>query len=141
MATARVRHVHDKAALDTLLRSTNGAVAKDLFRRGKKVEAKAKKNLQRPPKRVDTGHLRSSIHTTLLTVNGLPAVQVGTKVFYAIWVHDGTGIYGPRGTPIRPVQAKMRSWKNKKGKRVYAKQVLGMKPNPFLRDAMDAAKD
>lgn len=124
-----------------MLQSRDGAVAKDLFRRGKKVEAKAKKNLQRPPKRVDTGHLRSSIHTTLLTVGGLPAVQVGTTVFYAIYVHEGTGIYGPRGQPIRPINAKFLSWKSKKGQRIFARQVLGMRPNPFLRDAMDAAKD
>lgn len=140
MARASVRHIPNQRALNALLRSTNGAVAKDLFRRGKKVEAKAKRNLSRSPKRVDTGHLRSSIHTELLTINFAPAVRVGTNVFYAIYVHDGTGVYGPRGRPIRPVNAKFLSWKNKKGKRVYAKQVLGMKPNPFLRDAMDAAK-
>lgn len=124
-----------------LLSSTNGAVAKDLFRRGKKVEAKAKRNLERAPRRIDTGHLRSSIHTELLTLNGVPAVRVGTKVFYAVYVHEGTGIYGPRGTPIRPVTAKFLSWKKKGGQRIFARQVKGMKPNPFLRDALDAAKD
>lgn len=141
MATANVRHVHNRAALTALLRSTNGAVAKDLFRRGKKVEGKAKRNLSRAPKRIDTGHLRSSIHTTLVTVSGLPAVQVGTKVFYAVFVHEGTGIYGPTGQPIRPVTARVLSWKAKNGKRVFAREVKGMQPNPFLRDAMDAAKD
>ena len=124
-----------------MLSSTTGAVAKDLFRRGKKVEAKAKKNLQRPPKRIDTGHLRSSINTQLLSSSGKPVVWVGTNVFYAIFVHDGTGVYGPRGTPIRPKRAKMLSWQQKSGKRIFARQVKGMQPNPFLKDAVSAAKD
>jgi bacteriophage HK97-gp10 putative tail-component len=141
VARANVRVIHNQRALNVLLSSPTGAVAKDLFRRGKKVETKAKLNLQRPPKRVDTGHLRSSIHTQLVIVNGAPAVRVGTLVEYAIYVHDGTGIYGPRHTYIRPVTAKVLSWKTKGGHRIYAYKVRGMKPNPFLRDAMSAAKD
>lgn len=141
MGTAHIRRVTNKRELQLLLTSPNGAVAKDLFRRGKKVEAKAKRNLQREPKRVDTGLLRSSIHTTLLTVGGLPAVRVGTNVFYAIYVHDGTGIYGPKGRYIYPVNAKFLSWKLKNGKRVFALRVAGMRPNPFLKDAVMAAKD
>lgn len=128
--------------LQAYLTSQHGPVAKDLFRRGKKVEAKAKRNLtNRAPQRVDTGLLRSSINTQLLTIGGKPAVRVGTNVFYAIYVHEGTGIYGPKGVPIRPQRAKMLSWKTKGGKRVYARQVKGMRPNRFLADAMDAAKD
>lgn len=141
MARAHVRVISNKRALDAIIRSSSGAVAKDLLRRGKKVEAKAKINLQRAPRRVDTGHLRSSIHTTLLTLNNAPAVRVGTNVFYAIFVHNGTGIYGPRGATIKPRSAKFLSWKSKSGKRIYAREVKGMKPNPFLADAIDAAKD
>lgn len=138
---ATVRHIHNKQALTALLTSPNGAVAKDLFRRGKKVEAKAKLNLQRPPKRVNTGLLRSSISTQLLTLGGKPVVRVGTNVYYAIYVHDGTGIYGPKGRYIRPVNAKFLSWTTKGGKRVFALKVRGMRPNPFLKDAVMAAKD
>jgi len=141
MATARVRHVPDKRALAILLNSPSGGVAKDIFRRCKKVEARAKQNLQRAPRRIDTGHLRSDIHSELLTIGGHPVGRVGFNAFYGIFVHDGTGVYGPKGTPITPKQAKMLSWKNKLGKRVYAKQVLGMRPNPFLKDAVSAAKD
>jgi|SRR5262245_9600486 len=141
MATAHVRRIRNTRELQALLTSLNGAVAKDLFRRGKKVETRAKRNLQREPRRVDTGWLRSSIHTTLLTVGGFPAVRVGTNVYYAIYVHDGTGIYGPKGRYIYPVNAKYLSWKLKNGKRVFALRVKGMRPNPFLRDAVMAAKD
>lgn len=124
-----------------MLTSPDGAIAKDLFRRGKKVEARAKLNLQRPPQRVDTGTLRSSISTQLLTIGGKPAVRVGTNVYYALYVHDGTGIYGPKGTYITPISAKYLSWKLKNGKRVFALRVRGMEPNPFLKDAVMAAKD
>lgn len=32
--------------------------------------------------------------------------------FYTTFALFGTGIYGPKGTPIRPVKAKMLAWKN-----------------------------
>lgn len=122
--------------------SPTGPIAKDLFRRGKKVEAKAKANLNnRSPRRVDTGRLRSSITTQLISVSGKPAVRVGTNVIYAIFVHDGTGIYGPKGAYIYPKRKKYMSWKSKGGKRVFAVKTKGMKPNPFLADAVLAAKD
>jgi hypothetical protein len=128
------------AGLHALLQSPNGGVAKDLFRRGKKVETKAKQNLQRAPRRVDTGLLRSSINTQLTNEGGHLSVRVGTNVYYALFVHDGTGIYGPKGSYIYPHSAKMLSWKTKGGKRIYAVRVKGMKPNRFLADAVSAAK-
>lgn len=125
-----------------MLKSSGGTVAQDLFRRGKKVEAKAKRNLNdRSPRRINTGALRSSINTQLGSANGMPIVRVGTNLYYAIFVHEGTGVYGPTGRPIKPRTAKMLSWKAKSGKRVFARQVLGMKPNRFLADAIMAAKD
>lgn len=141
MGTARVRVVHHSIELQQLLTSSAGAIAKDLFRRGVKVQNQAKKNLERSPRRIDTGTLRSDIHVELLSMGGKPVVRVGFNVFYGIYVHDGTGIYGPKGVPIRPKTAKFLSWKSKKGNRVFARQVLGMRPNPFLKDAVSAAKD
>lgn len=141
VGVAHVRHVADPQALHALLTSPSGAVAKDLYRRGIKVQAKAKLNLQRSPRRIDTGTLRSSIQVQLLTIGGQPVVRVGTNLFYAIYVHDGTGIYGPKGVPIRPKTAKILAWRSRTGKKIFAHQVKGMKPNPFLRDAVSAAKD
>lgn len=137
---AKVTHHIDQQQLSIILRSPSGAVAKDLFRRGKNVEKMAKQNLERTPRRIDTGTLRSSIHTTLVTVGGQLAVQVGTKVFYAVYVHEGTGIYGPKGHVIRPVSAKALRWRVKGGKFRFAKYVKGMRPNHFLKDALIAAK-
>lgn len=142
MGATRVHHQSNPQTLAAYLSSPAGPIAKDLFRRGKKVEAKAKRNLNdRSPRRVDTGHLRSSINTQLLNVSGKPVVRVGTNVFYAVFVHDGTGIYGPKGTYIYPKRAKYMSWKSKGGKRVFAVRTKGMKPNRFLADAVMAAKD
>ena len=141
MARANVKHNLNRAGISAMLSSPNGAVAKDLFRRGKKVETKAKQNLSRNPRRIDTGLLRSSINTQLISLGGKPAVRVGTNVYYALWVHDGTGIYGPRGAPIKPKTAHALSWKVKGGKKVFARSVKGMQKNPFLKDAVNAAKD
>jgi hypothetical protein len=78
----------------------------------------------------------------MVTYRGLPAARIGTPLRRARWIHDGTGIYGPRRTPIRPTRAKRLVFKPKGSKRiVFAKSVKGMKANPFLKDALPAAKD
>ena len=125
---AHITHRLHQGELDRLLKSPNGAVAKDLLRRGLRVESQAKRNLGGVdgPKRVDTGRLRASITTQLVTIRGWPAVRVGTNVSYAVYVHEGTGIYGPRGVPIRPVRARMlRFVPRGQTKPVYARQVRG----------------
>jgi hypothetical protein len=133
----------DLAALNRLLTSPQGGVVRDLLRRGLLVETQAKRNLAGVggPKRIDTGRLRSSINTQAVSRNGAPAVIVGTNVFYAMWVHDGTGIFGPHGQPIRPRRAKRLRFRPQGQRRyVYAKQVVGMKKNEFLRNALPAAR-
>jgi hypothetical protein len=138
---AKITHHIDRVALHAMLSSPSGGVAKDLFRRGKKVETRAKLNLQRNPRRVNTGYLRSSINTQLISLGGKVSVRVGTNVEYAVFVHDGTGIYGPKGARIYPKTAKVLAWRTKSGRKMYATSVAGMKPNPFLADAVIAAKD
>lgn len=74
-------------------------------------------------------------------------VIVGSPLPYAQHVHEGTGIYGPHGTPIVPKNAKalkfeVRNVSAKTGKKtkgskwVFAKSVAGQKPNPFLTRAI-----
>lgn len=139
--TVRGSHKLNQRAITALLSSPSGPVAKDLFRRGKKVEAAAKRNLQREPRRVNTGRLRSSINTQLFSLGGKVAVRVGTNVYYALYVHEGTGLHGPKGAYIYPKTAKFLSWKTRKGIRIYTVRSQGMRPNPFLKDAVKAAKD
>ncbi len=146
-----VFHVANRAQLDFILKSPVGPVAKDLIKRGKRVETRAKRNLAGlagRPRRIDTGHLRASVSSQLITRTGDLAVRVGTGVSYALYVHDGTGLYGPRHALIRPKFGRALVFKSKlygakKGSyagKVVVRHVKGMKPNPFLRDALPAFK-
>jgi len=148
---AKVTHKFNKAVEEKILTSPVGGVAKDLLKRGARVQSRARRNLSgvtgSGPRRINTGHLRASITVKLVVRPMDLAVRVGTNVLYATWVHDGTGIYGPKHTPIRPKQAKVLVFRSKiygakKGKYqgfVFAKSVKGMKPNPFLKNALSAA--
>lgn len=143
MATAEFSHQLDLGAVARLLNSPQGGVTRDLLRRGLLVETQAKRNLGGigGPKRIDTGRLRASVATVVVTRQARPVVLVGTNVNYARYVHDGTGIYGPRHRPIRPKRAKFLRFRPKGGGRwVYARQVKGMRPNPFLTNALPAAR-
>lgn len=148
---AGVRHKLDQAALHALLTSPQGGVARDMLRRGLRVETKAKQNLQSEPKRVDTGRLRASINTQAYTLDGKPVVGVGTNVKYAVYVHNGTGLYGPNAKLIVPVNRDALRWatrgrgqaakrKSGKGGWTFAQSSSGMRPNPFLKNALSAAR-
>lgn len=116
-------------------------VARDMQRRGLRVETAAKVRISSNPKRVDTGRLRSSIKAVPIRRGGRPGSRIGTKVSYALYVHNGTGIFGPRGMRIKPKTARYLRFIPKGGHRyVYARSVKGMRPNPFLVDALPAAR-
>jgi hypothetical protein len=133
--------------LRALGQSLAGPVAKDILMRSNKVRNKA---LRLAP--VDQGRLRQSITVEVRAEGGTIVGRVGTNVKYAMWVHEGTGIYAGRGY-ITPKSAKALRWpvKNQSGQGrrrfragktanyAYAKRVKGMKGRPFLRDALDAA--
>lgn len=88
-------------------RATSDAVARDMLRRGVRVEAAAKKRISHSPRRIDTGRLRASIRTVPIRHGTAPGARVGTDVEYAFYVHEGTRY---------------------------------MIPNPYLRDAIPAAR-
>lgn len=122
----------NETAIQRSLRGSNGAEARGVLRRGLRVEAGAKR---RTP--VDTGRLRSSVHTELRTISGHVIARVGTDVSYARAVHGGTGIYGPRHTPIRPVHSDVLIWRPRGGARIIvARQVRGQPGTKFLADAL-----
>ena len=58
---------------------------------------------------------------------------------YAKWVHDGTGVYGPRGVPITPRKAPFMVFQID-GKWFHKKSVQGQQPQPYLRDAVEEAQ-
>lgn len=132
-------------------------VTRDLFRRATAVANRAK--ILCP---VDRGQLRQSI-TVALGTAGLgsdPVAVIGSRLEYAIYVHEGTGIYGS-GSMIRPKSGKFLVWEargttSRRKSRVpgrgftttraqvgspliFARQVRGMPGRPFLRDALPAA--
>lgn len=142
MATVRVTHVLNPAQVAYILHSPAGPVARDLIKRGIRVQNRARRNLSgntgSGPKRVDTGLLRASIATQLRTDGFELAMRVGSGVRYARWIHDGTGIYGPKARPIKPKTAKYMRWYTKQGTPVFARQTKGMRPNPYLKAALPA---
>jgi hypothetical protein len=140
---ASFSHRLNSGAVQAMLKAPNGGVARELLRRGLLVETQAKRNLGGVggPKRIDTGRLRSSIATQLVTRDGAPAVLIGTNVFYAKWIHDGTGVHGPRHTRIVPVRAKFLRFRPKGSRTfVYRRSVAGMVRNQFLKNALAAAR-
>lgn len=99
---------------------------------------------------VDEGALRASIDGEVILHDKTAKVVIGSPLHYAEYFHTGTGIYGPKKTPIVPVTKKALKFqweptggapktlpKDRRGW-YFAKSVKGMKPNPFLIDALDA---
>jgi hypothetical protein len=153
------------AQVRQLLSSPGGPVVADLLRRGNNVRNAALMNMRSMGigNKVGHGQLAGSIVVEPVTIDGVPAVQIGSRLPYAIFVHDGTGIYGPTGQPIRPRRAKALRWpginqkagfhggtryqgrrRYKAGKTknfIFARSVRGVPPRPFLREALPAAKD
>lgn len=64
--------------------------------------------------------------------------RIFTNVLYALWVHEGTGIFGPEGMPITPVSASVLVFEVD-GEMIFARQVSGRPPDPFYDRAMNRA--
>lgn len=134
----------DRAKLTARLREKQ---AKDLLRRGFKVQARARVLLGGAaghPRRIRTKRLWSSVQVQLRAFGGSPVVRIGTNVRYSRRVHDGTGIYGPRRRPIRPKRGKFLVFTPRNGiqsRKVFVREVKGMRQNQYLRDALPAARD
>lgn len=94
---------------------------------------------------VDTGALRNSIEAVITPHTGGIHVTVGSDKDYAEFFHTGTGIYGPLNRPITPTTRQFLKFqvKGSGGKRrgkdskwVFAREVAGIRPDPFLIDAL-----
>lgn len=120
----------DLSGMVQSLTKQNRGIAADLLKRGYRVEAQAKRNVT---KTTDKGNLRASIHTDMYVRNGLPIVRVGTPLFYAPFIHNGTRAHGP-------VHASAMAWYGPDGRIILAKHVRGITANPFLEDALIAVR-
>jgi len=72
--------------------------------------------------------------------NGLEAAGYSTSG-YGGYLEVGTGIYGPRNAPIRPVRANVLAWQGKSGEWIFAKSVRGRQATPYFRPAFDMHKN
>lgn len=139
---SRVIITINDAEVDRLLRSPDGDVGLAVRR-----VVNATRNLAVSMAPVDDGPLRASLRTKYeygqRTVKG----WVYSDLEYALYVHEGTGIYGPKGTPIRPKRGQYlvfearnaRTTPRGRGNLVFARQVRGQRPNRFLLRALQAA--
>lgn len=118
-------------AIRTLLKSPEGAVGRYLRRKGKLIEAAAKRQVG-----VRTGALRSSIHMRHgRDVRG-QYVMVGSKLPYAKMHHEGTQPH-----MIFPNKASILRF-TKRGQVIYAHAVAhpGTRANKYLTDNLRLIK-
>lgn len=129
---------------------------------GMQAEGYAKEELNTTdPRRVDTGLLRNSITHRVMNNN---SVAIGTNVFYALYVHEGTGIYGNnpknaggktwwvyvKGSTSQKISAHGKRYTKAQAARIMlylrdkgldAWMTQGMRPNRFLVNAIIKHKD
>lgn len=82
-----------------------------------------------------TGNLVNAI--TVEQAQGGGHVFVSGAAPYGVYVHEGTGIWGPNKKRIRPVNKKALFWP---GAAHPVASVAGQKPNPFLDRAAEKAE-
>lgn len=96
----------NEAALRRELAGPRSGTAMYLSRVGARVESQAKQNASgRPGPRVDTGNLRSSITHALGDDAFGPFVDIGTNVFYGLFLELGTSRMRPYPFLVPALQA------------------------------------
>ncbi len=143
---AETRVVLDAGEVKSLLSGSQGPVFRILNQKANQV-----KNVAVSLAPVDQGKLRQSINYTLRQEGGEPVAYVGANVDYAIYVHEGTGIYSKTNPRmITPKSKKVLRWpvKNQSGSGrrrykggttagyVYSMKSKGSPGRPFLTDAL-----
>lgn len=142
----------DPSQVKKVLSGPNGPVWQEVRLRGAKVLAAAQ--IYVPVGRTGNGGLKNSLTMEMGIVNGVPVARVGSNLDYALYVHEGTGLYSKKNKDyIRPKKAKVLRWPNingsgagnrryKGGKTasyVYSKRSKGSPGRPFLTKALAAA--
>lgn len=138
----RIEFTWNEPEIDRILRSPDGDVATYVRR-----VAEATRSLAVAGAPVDDGPLRASLRVQMEYTAGHVKAWVYSNLEYSIWVHEGTGIYGPRGTPIRPKRGRYlvfearnaRTTPRGRGNLVFARQVKGARPNRFILRALQQA--
>ncbi len=80
---------------------------------------------------IDTGKARNAYRI----IESGNQREIRNDTHYLKWVNDGTGVYGPRHSPIRPKNARFLHF-HWKGKEWFLKSVKGQKPQKFVERSM-----
>lgn len=91
------------------------------------LQGEAGDELENSPRRVDTGRLKLSVNYRVVQDGEESVLYVGTNTRYAVYVHEGTGIYHPQGRQTPWI------YRDERG---AFHQTRGMKPNRFLKNAI-----
>jgi hypothetical protein len=132
----RTRLVFDQDNLEAVI---GEGLKKDITSRTARVRSAARAHAPE-----GTGRLRRAIK---YVVEGVRMHWVGRvyiddrEAYHGLWVHEGTGRYGPAGRDIEPQNARRLVFKNQAGRKIAVLSVRGQRGNPFLRRAMPAARD
>ena len=92
----------------------------------------------RAPKR--TGKLAQSTKARRYTKSPVVRLRLTSNLEYARYVIGGTGIHGPNGARIYPVQAKVLHW-TQSGQNIFAKSTEGQMPNDYPKKAFTTVKE
>jgi hypothetical protein len=139
----------NQAEIDRVFHSPGGPVFRYVHDLTEQVRNAA---VRRAPH--DTGALAASIESLVTIYGDRITGRVGSRLGYARYVQEGTGLYGPKHRLIVPVQAKVLAFRpgrmigplrrgkkhpspEKRGPMIFARYVKGSPPNPFLTDALD----
>lgn len=146
---ARVDVRISPAQMRDLLGGSTGPVYAEIQMRGNRVLRQSRRLVP-----VDQGTLKASLTMEMRVSRGVPIAVVGSNLKYAIYVHEGTGLYSKKNPRyIRPVRARILRWPNKNnsgtGNRRYsggrtssytfAMKSRGTPGRPYLVDALPAA--
>lgn len=96
------------------------------------MENYAKKNR---PWEDRSSHARQGIHAGVdIEPDYLFILYLAHTMHYGEYLETGTGIYGPKKKPIKPVNKKALYWE---GLPHPVKQVKGMKPQPIIKPTVE----
>lgn len=130
---ARVTVTMHHGAIEAFLRAPDGPVHREVSSKLRKTEAIA---VATAP--VDEGRLKNARTSEVRDEGSRLVGRLEFLVDYAIFVIKGTGIFGPEGRPIRAKRGEYLVFRGRDGRLVYARQVKGQRPNPFLVNALKA---
>jgi HK97 gp10 family phage protein len=83
---------------------------------------------------------KHTLRNTMLRTYDHERGVVGSNQPYAGFQEFGTGIYGPKGSPIYPKTKPFLAWKGKDGQWRRARSVKGVQPRLFLTGALGYLK-